>query len=121
MTVRFSLGDDWEREQDRLMDLGRVVVECERTLALQFSAGQAAVHVITGSLRGSEEIDSDFAGGQWTGVISFGGPSPGFQNDPVRYAAYEAARGGPHDYTIPIYRQSGRYRAAMRDHLRGRL
>lgn len=121
MSVRISVDDrQQEAEFDRLLDMGRATADLEKVLALQFAAGQAAVHVDTGSLRGSEEIDSDFAGGRWTGIVSFGGASPGFVNDPVDYAIYEAARGGRHDFTIPITRQSGRYRQAVRRHLRGR-
>lgn len=121
MSVRFTVDDrDQDAEFDRLTDMGRATTDLEHILALQFSAGQAAVHVITGSLRGSETIDSDMVAGRWTGTISFGGAAPGFENDPVDYAVYEAARGGRHDFTIPIYRQSGRYRAAVLRHLRGR-
>lgn len=121
MSVRVHVDDDQQdREFRRLLDMGPVTTELERILALQFAAGQAAVHVDTGSLRGSQEIDSDYAAGRWSGQISFGGASPGFANDPVDYAVYEAARGGTHDFTMPIYRQTGRYRQAMRRHLRGR-
>lgn len=121
MRVQFTVDDRAEHaEFDRLLQLGPAVARLEQILTLQFQAGQAAVHVDTGSLRASEEIDSDFTGGRWTGTVAFGGPSPGFPNDPVVYAAYEAARGGLHDFTVPITRQSGRYRQAMREHLRGR-
>lgn len=118
MSVRLTVDDSAQTaEFDRLLDTGRITGELEKVLTLQFQAGQAAVHVQTGSLRASEEIDSDYAAGRWAGVISFGGASPGFPNDPVVYAAYEAARGGSHDYSLQIIRLSGRYRTAMREHL----
>ena len=121
MSVRITVDDTAQTaEFDRLLNMGAATTALERILILQFAAGQAAVHVDTGSLRGSQEIDSDYAGGRWVGVISFGGASPGFVNDPVDYAIYEAARGGAHDFTLPITRQSGRYRAAVRAHLAGR-
>ncbi len=121
MSVRFGTDDTAQtREFDRLLNMGAATAALERVLALQFAAGQAAVHVDTGSLRGSQEIDSDYAGGRWAGVISFGGASPGFVNDPVDYAIYEAARGGHHDFTLPITRLSPQYHDAMRAHLRGR-
>lgn len=121
MTVRFTADDSQlQAEFDRLTDMGPAITRLEQVLSLQYQAGQVAVHVDTGSLRASEEIDSDYAGGRWAGQVSFGGPSPGFPNDPVVYAVYEAARGGAHDFTIPITRLSPRYRAAVRAHLRGR-
>lgn len=121
MSVHIRVDDrDQQAEFDRLLDMGRATTELETILALQYAAAQAAVHVDTGSLRASEEIDSDYLAGRWVGQVSFGGPSPGFVNDPVVYAVYEAARGGPHDFTIPITRQSHRYGQAVRRHLRGR-
>jgi hypothetical protein len=121
MSVRIHV-DDREQagEFDRLTTMGPVLGELERLLAVQFTAAQGAVHVITGSLRASEEIDSDYAAGRWIGQISFGGPSPGFPNDPVVYAVYEAARGGQHDFTVPITARSRDYGTAMREHLAGR-
>lgn len=121
MTVRMHVDDsEQDAEFSRLLDIAPAITEHERVLALQFAAGQAAVHVDTGSLRGSEEIDSDYATGRWVGTVSFGGPSPGFENDPVDYAVYEAARGGPHDFTLSYTRLTDMHRAAVRRHLRGR-
>lgn len=121
MTVAFRVDDrQAEDEFDRLTNMGGAKAALEKILALQYAAGQAAVHVITGSLRASQEIGSTYTAGRWTGQVGFGGDSGGFENDPVRYAVYEAARGGSHDFTIPITRLTGRYRAAVRAHLRGR-
>jgi hypothetical protein len=121
MSVRFDVDDRAQRaEFDRLLDMGKVTTELERILAIQFAASNAAVHVETGSLRGSEDIDSDYTGGRWIGQISFGGASPGFPHDPVVYAVYEAARGGAHDFTIPITTRDQMYARAMRAHLQGR-
>lgn len=121
MGVRFTVDDDeLDRKFDQLADLGAAVRPLERILAQQYAVGQAAVHVQTGSLRNSEKIGSKLVGGRWEGEIAFGGESDGFPNDPVVYAAYEAARGSAHDFTQPIRRLSGRYLQAVRDHLTGR-
>ncbi len=121
MSVRLHVDDSTQdAEFSRLLNMGPPIDDLERLLAVQFAAAQAAVHVDTGSLRGSQEIDSDYLAGRWHGQISFGGPSPGFVNNPVDYAVYEAARGGAHDFTFPITRRSDLYGAAVRRHLRGR-
>ncbi len=118
MTVRFSVDDrDAQRSFDRLLDVGRAVEACEAVLARQHQAMQRATHVITGSLRGSEDIDSDFRTGRWAGQLVAGGPSPGFVNNPVVYAVYELARGGLHDFRAPAEAMSGQYGDAMRAHL----
>ncbi len=118
MSARFAVDDTALRaEFDRLLDMGAATAALEKILALQWAAGNAAVHVDTGSLRGSQEIDSDYAGGRWAGTVSFGGASPGFVNDPVVYAIYEKARGGHHDFRRPILAMSGQYRIAVRAHL----
>lgn len=121
MTVRITVDDRAQQAAfDRLTNMGAAATRLETILARQFQAGQRAVHVQTGSLRGSEEIDSDYRAGRWHGQITFGGASPGFVNDPVVYAVYEAARGGPHDFRQPIVALGGEYRRAVTDHLRGR-
>lgn len=119
MSVRIRVDDTaQQRSFDRLTDMGAATHALEQVLARQYQAGQQAVHVITGSLRGSEDIDSDYAAGRWAGRISFGGESPGNVNDPVVYAVYEAARGGLHDFRTPIEALSGEYRTAVVEHLR---
>jgi hypothetical protein len=118
MNVRVSVDDTaMQAGFDRLLDTGAATAALEKILSAQFQAGQQAVHVVTGSLRASEEIDSDYTAGRWAGQVSFGGASPGFPNDPVVYAGYEAARGGPHDFGEPIAALYPRYRTAMREHL----
>lgn len=120
MSIRMHVDDtEATREMDHLLNLAGPIEHLERILAEQFQAGQAAVHVITGSLRASEEIDSDYRAGRWAGQVSFGGPSPGFPNDPVVYAVYEAARGGAHDFRIPVQEHGTAYRGVVRDHLGG--
>ena len=121
MTVRLSVHDRRQTDElDRLLEMGFATTALERVLARQFAAGQAATHVVTGSLRGSQDIDSSYAAGVWTGTIAWGGPAPGFENNPVDYAVYEAARGGRHDFREPLQRMSDGYRLAVRAHLKGR-
>lgn len=120
MSLRTSVDTrDVLAELDRLADMGHATYQCERVLAQQYAIGQASTHVITGSLRGSEDVDSDFAGGRWQGRISWGGPSPGNVNNPVDYAVYESARGGHHDFRQPLLRMSGDYLAAVKRHVKG--
>lgn len=72
----------------------------EAVLDAAFEATQAAVHVISGSLRASGKTASDHRDGQWEGSITYGGISPGFPNNPVVYAWYEARRDGQHDFML---------------------
>jgi len=86
-------------ELERLQKPGlKAVMRLEQVLAEVFTMSQTQVHVITGSLRGSGKTASDFDGEQWSGMASYGGPSPGFPNNPVEYAFYEWRRGGAHDF-----------------------
>lgn len=110
--------DDIDDELSRL--IAPPLMALEGVLTAQFAATQAQVHVDTGSLRGSGEIDSAYARGVWEGQITYGGPSPGFPNDPVDYAYYEFRRGGAHDFREPAEALDARYGQAMRRHLRGR-
>jgi len=121
MSVRFGVDDsEAMAEFDRLLHMGFATTAHERVLARQYALGQMVTHVITGSLRGSEDIDSEYRRGVWKGRISWGGPSPGNVNNPVDYAVYEAARGGNHDFRAPLERMAGEHGAVMRAHLRGR-
>lgn len=92
----------------------------EVALATSFARTQEAVHVITGSLKNSGDVDSRTAGHTWIGSITYGGPSPGFPHDPVRYAAIERGRGGGHDFMRPARRLGHRVRQAVLDSIRGR-
>lgn len=81
----------------------KTTVELEALLRSAFLVTQEKVHVITESLKASGKTETDFDGDTWTGTIIYGGslwrvPSPGPPNDPVRYAIYEIARGGDHDF-----------------------
>lgn len=81
----------------------KTTVELEALLRAAFSDTQVRTHVITGSLKASGKTSSDFDGDTWTGTIEYGGdlwkvPVPGPAHDPVRYAIYEMARGGEHDF-----------------------
>lgn len=98
--------DAWLGELERVAAPHfRTVTELEHVLSAMFNQTQQDVHVITGSLRGSGRPSSEFDGEVWSGTISYGGPSPGFPNDPVEYAQYEWGRGGDHDYlrNLPGY------------------
>lgn len=81
----------------------KTTVELEGLLNAAFADTQARVHILSGSLKASGKTASDFDGDTWTGSITYGGvlwktPVPGPPNDPVRYAIYEMARGGAHDF-----------------------
>src|SRR5690606_38051615 len=76
-----------------------------------FAQTQAAVHVITGSLKSSGKATTNFDGDTWEGEITYGGISMGVNNR-VTYAIYEKARGahwagpssvkGNHDFMAPL-------------------
>lgn len=91
----------------------------EIVLEDQFRATQAAVHVITRSLKGSGKSEFKMDGNSWEGQITYGGPSPGFIHNPVDYAEYEREREGSHDFLAPADRLSDGYINAMEEFLRG--
>ncbi len=92
-----------------------------------FQESQAAVHVITGSLRASGRHESRTEDGTWRGEISYGGALgtslaiPGPPNDPVRYAEIEQHRGDTHDFMRGLHHADGIYIAAILEYLRGEL
>lgn len=79
-------------------------------------ATQAAVHIITGSLKASGRTETDFDGWTWEGAIVYGGPSGGAPNDPVDYAIYELARGGTHDWFSVLGGFEQQYLDAVEQH-----
>lgn len=72
-------------------------------LVMDFGLAQmkGATHIETGSLESSEKADADHRGALWSAEIQAGGVSTGVHN-PVDYAIYEQARGGAHDFTLPL-------------------
>ena len=75
----------------------------EEVLKAMFVLTQAATHVISGSLKASGTMESDFNKYIWTGRIMYGGALhrtavPGPPNPLVDYAIYEMQRGGSHDF-----------------------
>lgn len=96
----------------------KTVGALEQVTADGFMATLAAVHVITGSLKGSGRTETEFDGTTWQGTILYGGPSPG-PNNPVDYAIYELARGGDHYWfgVLDSFEQS--YEQAVLTHFQG--
>lgn len=90
----------------------------EIVLEDQFRATQAAVHVITRSLKGSGKSHFKMDGNSWEGEITYGGSTYGI-NNPVDYAEYERERGGYHDFMAPVEKLSQGYIEAMAEFLRG--
>jgi hypothetical protein len=109
-----------EKEIDRLVkgptqaDFARF----EAVLQNQFRATQAAVHVITRSLKSSGKLESKSTETSWEGEITYGGTSTGIHN-PVDYAEYERERDGNHDFMAPAEALSHEYVAAIDAFLRG--
>lgn len=99
MSVHISAHmDDWFESLDAIFGPGmETVAALDAVLEVAFAETQSLTHVITGSLKGSGRTSSDTTEDEWKGEISYGGPSPGFPNDPVNYAKYEFGRGGSHD------------------------
>lgn len=90
----------------------------ETVLDRQFNATQAAVHVITRSLKTSGKQKSNSDKNSWEGEISYGGASAGIHN-PVDYAEYELEREGSHNFLAPAEGLSSAYIQAMHDFLGG--
>lgn len=115
-----TLLDGIGREIDRLADGPTLkdLLEFETALATEFQATQSAVHVITGSLKLSGKVVSEFTNNSWKGEITYGGSSSGVHN-PVEYADIERERDGSHDFFRPIKGLSSAYISAMQSFLRG--
>jgi hypothetical protein len=97
---------DVERELDRLArgpGADGTTMRLESTFLRAFLGTQGVVHVRTGSLKGSGRVSTNFGGSQWEGTMNYGGPSPGFPHDPVKYAKPELARHGTHNFYAPAY------------------
>lgn len=124
MTVRIIINSDWDdilNELDRLEGMPDAAMHgrLDSVLRAAYFSTQAEVHVITGSLRGSGNAFSEEDNGSWEGTISYGGPSPGFPFNPVRYAHYERRRGGHHDFMAPVFEYHEVFVEAMRQGLQG--
>lgn len=121
MAIRIDI--DISDVDDELARLQRVtardLLPLEAVLAAQQAATQAAVHIITGSLKASGRAQSQADRHSWTGTITYGGPSPGSVNDPVDYAIYELRRRGGHDFIAPAVAMDGDYAEAILTYLRG--
>jgi hypothetical protein len=107
-----------------LGELGRLagpppVAQLEALFLSSYSAVKAAVHIETGSLKGSGLPQTTFDGSRWESVMKFGGASPGFPHNPVKYAIYELARHGAHDffYAGGAYSTPDEYKKIIEDHL----
>lgn len=121
-SVRFVVyAGDALGELDRLADgpSPATIAGLESVLAESFAETQMVVHIITGSLKASGKIESDYADDEWSGLISYGGVSPGSVHDPVDYSRAERERGGIHDFLAPALAASGRYGEVIGNWLRG--
>jgi hypothetical protein len=117
--VDVEFGDIYQ-ELDRLAEVDlETVVALEGVLAGMFQATQQYVHVITGSLRGSGNPESEFSDDKWTGEITYGGASPGFPKNPVTYARHEQGRGPGHDFLRPAVELSPEVGAVVKRFLEG--
>ena len=88
-----------EKDLDHLDHLpdGKAKKLLDAVLMAGYVGTQELVHIRTGSLKSSGKEGSSSSARQWEGVIQYGGVSAGI-NNPVRYAIYEKARGGAHDF-----------------------
>lgn len=122
--VKIYIHSDWSdvhAELDRLegMPDEAITARLDAVLTAALVEAKVGTHVITGSLKNSGRENSETTGHRWEGTIEFGGPSPGFPHDPVKYAGYEKARGGSHDFMEPIYHYHEAFREALREGLEG--
>lgn len=92
-----------EAELERLSDGPgiRDLIRFEAILGEQFTETQSRVHIDTTSLKnsGRHKSSMDRKDKRWEGEISYGGPSRPIPV--VKYAGYEQARGGSHDFLRP--------------------
>jgi hypothetical protein len=118
--IRLEVHDGFDREINRFADGVPIeyLLQFEIVLHEQFRATQAAVHVITRSLKSSGNVSSSHTNSSWEGEIAYGGPSTGIHN-PVDYAEYERERDGAHDFLAPAEAMDGEYQKAMMTYLRG--
>jgi hypothetical protein len=116
---RYDAGIDTEINRLAAGPTSADLLAFEVVLEDQFRATQAAVHIITRSLKGSGRSEFKMDENSWEGEITYGGPSPGFINNPVDYAEYERERQGSHDFLAPADRLSSGYVEAMNEFLRG--
>lgn len=117
----------WEKidaELNRLENIlypgSPMLVALNSILSQMLATAKAETHVVTGSLKNSGRKDSDYDENTWRGKIIFGGPSPGFPNDPVTYAKIEKNRGGPgssHDFLRSAYLYQDRIKETIEDYL----
>lgn len=122
--VRINFHSNWDdvlSELDRLEGLPdeAAVARLDAVLTAGFLATKAITHVITGSLKNSGRESTSVHGHTWEGSITYGGPSPGFPHDPVKYAYYEQRRRGSHDFMAPVYELHEALREAVREGLQG--
>ncbi len=118
--IKLEVIDEFDREINRLADGPAIeyMLQFEIVLHEQFRASQAAVHVITRSLKSSGRMNSNHSKSSWEGQITYGGPSTGIHN-PVDYAEFERERDGRHDFMEPVVAMEGEYEKAMMTWLRG--
>lgn len=111
-----------ENELERLEDGPgiRDLLRFEAILANQFTSTQAKVHIDTTSLKNSGRQSSSMnrTTDVWEGTITYGGASR--PTPVVKYAMYEQARGGSHDFMRPAVKLSGKYERAILDFFKGR-
>lgn len=111
-----------EKELARLEDGPgiRDLLRFEAILVTQFSATQARVHIDTTSLKNSGRQKSTMhrATNVWEGTITYGGPSRPIPV--VKYAPYEQARGGSHDFLQPAMKLNKQYERAILDFIKGK-
>lgn len=114
---------DWseiEREIERLSSLAIMESHAELDNVIDFGASlvREAIHVESGTLKGSVKSSSSVRGAaNWHGEIVVGGASPG-PLAPVDYAWYEMRRGGDHDFFYPLPLLHERYVDAILNGLR---
>lgn len=116
---RYDAGIDTEVNRLAAGPTSADLLAFEIVLEDQFRATQAAVHVITRSLKGSGRSSFKMDNNSWEGEIRYGGPSPGFIHNPVDYAEFERERDGAHDFLAPAETLSDGYINAMEEFLRG--
>jgi hypothetical protein len=109
-TVKFHLlHDGWSDRLEHLAHPERTAEDVLKPpMEEAFRDTQTTVHVITGALKASGKLDTDFLDDEFRGTITYGGGS-------VDYAEYEQRRGGTHDFMANVHLHKDQIASAIRE------
>jgi hypothetical protein len=104
---------------ERLWNSGRVKGAFAAALTAKFVQTQSDVHVITGHLKASGQVEVSTRGQIWTGEITYGviGDANWAKDPQASYAEFERNRDGSHDFVRALYSPPDLIEAALHEGL----